>query len=122
MEWILVFTLGACIGSFLNVLVLRTQEGKTAWRGRSRCVHCEVPIDARDLIPIVSYFLLKRRCRHCRGIISWQYPIVEITTGLLFLAIFFHVFSQTFVFSEAILFLLRDWLFVSFLIVLFLYD
>lgn len=122
-----VFIFGICIGSFLNVAIFRVAEGRSVIKGRSKCKTCEEPISARDLIPILSFFILRGRCRKCKSIISWQYPIVELATGILFL-VFFLKFSQGWFASpfvqsiEGMYTLVRDWIFLAFLIVIFVYD
>ncbi len=75
--------LGLAIGSFLNVVILRVPEGRSVVRGGSGCPVCHTPIAPKDNIPVVSWLLLKGRCRHCNAPISPQYPLVEATTGLL---------------------------------------
>lgn len=77
------FFLGLVIGSFLNVAVLRGREGKPL-TGRSHCPHCKRVLTTRELIPVVSFLLQKKRCRSCKTRISWQYPLVELGTGLSF--------------------------------------
>lgn len=110
----LVFLLGLCVGSFLNVAIFRIHEGESVVRGRSKCQTCEEPIDARDLVPVLSYLILKGRCRRCQSVLSWQYPIVELVTGILFLMAFYRSgLSLTFA---------RDAVFVSYLIIIFVYD
>lgn len=79
---LLAFVFGAAIGSFLNVIVLRTKKRQQYWTGRSRCPRCRRPLRWFDEIPVVSYILLRGRCRGCRKPISAQYLIVEILTGL----------------------------------------
>lgn len=76
--------LGLCFGSFVNALVWRLHEKKNWTTERSICVHCHQVLAWYDLIPIVSWGLLKGRCRYCNELISWQYPLVEILTGILF--------------------------------------
>ena len=73
---------GAIIGSFLNVVVLR--RGIRSLAGRSGCLSCRAAIRWFDNIPVVSYFLLRGRCRDCGSGISVQYPLVEASTALLF--------------------------------------
>lgn len=79
------FIVGACFGSFLNVCISRWPDGLSVVRPRSRCPKCERPIGAMENIPIVSWLLLGGRCRGCRNPISFQYPLVEIVTGLIWL-------------------------------------
>jgi leader peptidase (prepilin peptidase)/N-methyltransferase len=82
---------GAMVGSFLNVCIFRLpNEESIIWPG-SHCPHCKNAIKFYDNIPLVSYFLLRGRCRYCKGSISLQYPLVEGITALssLFLIIKF---------------------------------
>lgn len=79
--------LGACIGSFLNVVIYRMPRGLSIGNPRrSFCPRCGHTIAGYDNIPIISYLLLRGRCRHCRAAISVQYPLVELVTALLFVA------------------------------------
>ncbi len=120
---LLVFLIGICIGSFLNVLVFRTKEA-VSLGGRSKCRKCEVSIKAYDLIPIVSFFILKGRCRKCKDTFSGQYPAVELVAGLLFLTSYLIHSSGASIgldWSMALL-LLRDFVFVSLMIIIFVYD
>ena len=88
-----VFLFGAVIGSFLNVVILRLpEEDASIVFPASHCPSCRTAIRWYDNIPIVSFFLLRRRCRACKAPISWQYPVIEATMGLLALALF-HKFS-----------------------------
>jgi leader peptidase (prepilin peptidase) / N-methyltransferase len=75
--------LGAVFGSFLNVVAYRLPRGESLSRPRSRCPHCETPIRPYDNIPVLSWLLLRGRCRSCRAPISPRYPLVEAATGLL---------------------------------------
>src|SRR3990167_10581648 len=78
------FTLGLAVGSFLNVVAHRSVHGGSIFFDRSRCPHCKKELKTGDLIPLVSFLLLKGKCRYCDKRISWQYPLVEIATGVLF--------------------------------------
>lgn len=82
-----VFLLGAAIGSFLNVCILRLPQGKSLVRPGSHCPHCETPIRFYDNIPLLSYLILRGRCRSCQGPISPRYFLVELLTALLSVAI-----------------------------------
>jgi leader peptidase (prepilin peptidase) / N-methyltransferase len=77
---------GAVIGSFLNVCIYRLPEGESVVTPRSRCSSCGTPIGWRDNVPIVSYLLLRGRCRACDVPVSFQYPLVELVTALLWVA------------------------------------
>lgn len=75
--------LGLIIGSFLNVLICRYRQLETVVNSRSHCPHCKKIIPWYDLVPLLSFVLLRARCRYCQTPISWQYPIVELLTALL---------------------------------------
>lgn len=75
---------GLAVGSFLNVLIDRLPKGETVVAGRSRCDHCGKTLRWFELIPLLSFFLQRGRCRRCHASISWQYPIVEAITGIAF--------------------------------------
>lgn len=78
---------GLLIGSFLNVVVHRMGRRESIVKPASRCPACETPIRARDNIPVVSWLLLRGRCRACGEPISPRYPLVELATGVLFAAV-----------------------------------
>jgi leader peptidase (prepilin peptidase)/N-methyltransferase len=78
--------LGLVIGSFLNVCIVRIPHGESIVRPASHCVGCGRAIRPYDNIPLVSWLVLRGRCRSCKTPISWMYPVVELATGLLFLA------------------------------------
>jgi leader peptidase (prepilin peptidase)/N-methyltransferase len=78
------FVFGAAIGSFLNVVIHRLPRGESIVRPASRCPGCETPIRPYDNVPILSWCLLRGRCRNCRERISPRYPAVEALTALLF--------------------------------------
>jgi leader peptidase (prepilin peptidase) / N-methyltransferase len=83
-----VFALGAIIGSFLNVCIVRLPRGESLIRPASHCPQCNAPIKFYDNIPLISYIILRGTCRHCKKRISVQYPVVEALTGLMTLALF----------------------------------
>jgi len=84
--WILATGIGAIVGSFLNVCIVRWPAGESVVRPRSRCPACAAPIAGYDNIPVLSWLLLRGACRHCRAPISVQYPIIELATALIWLA------------------------------------
>jgi leader peptidase (prepilin peptidase) / N-methyltransferase len=101
------FFFGLLVGSFLNVVILRLPT-RLLWQARresremlelpevyeaappgivvkgSHCTQCQKPLSAMENIPLISYLVLRGRCRHCKTKISWQYPAVELFTGILF--------------------------------------
>lgn len=111
---VMVFALGACIGSFLNVVVYRLPAGLSVIRPRSRCPHCLHKLGKQENVPVLGWLWLKGRCRHCKSPISIRYPLVEAATGILFLLIFwkFNISTQT----------LGYWIFASWLLALSLID
>jgi leader peptidase (prepilin peptidase)/N-methyltransferase len=80
------FVTGACFGSFLNHCISRWPEDLSVISPRSRCTNCGRPISALENIPLVSWVLLRGKCRGCGNRISFQYPLVELTVGLMWLA------------------------------------
>ncbi len=86
--YIAVFIFGTIVGSFLNCLIYRLEKNKGFVKGHSFCPHCQHRLAWFDLIPIISFFALRGRCRYCSRPISWQYPMVEAATGAIFLLIF----------------------------------
>jgi len=78
--------LGTAVGSFLNVWSRRLLRGQPP-TGRSRCEYCGHLLAPQDLVPLFSFLLLRGRCRYCRQPLSWQYPLVELGTGLVFASI-----------------------------------
>jgi leader peptidase (prepilin peptidase) / N-methyltransferase len=79
--------LGAVVGSFLNVVIHRVPIGESIVAPRSRCPRCGTEIAARDNVPILSWLLLRGRCRHCGAPISPRYPLVELLTAVAFAAV-----------------------------------
>jgi leader peptidase (prepilin peptidase) / N-methyltransferase len=75
---------GLMVGSFLNVCIARIPLGESIVFPNSHCPHCGNSIKAYDNIPVISYVLLRGKCRSCKAKISWQYPVVETLTALTF--------------------------------------
>ena len=87
---LLLFAFGTFVGSFINVLGVRYSEKngfRSAVHGRSKCSSCKKTLKWYELVPILSFIVLGGKCRGCKAKISWQYPIVEILTGLVFLLV-----------------------------------
>lgn len=97
------FCIGACIGSFLNVVVWRLPRGASLSNPPSHCPNCEHRIRAWENIPIISWLCLKGRCSSCAQKISWRYPAGETATGLLFLVIFWQTALSRLLPMEAVL-------------------
>jgi leader peptidase (prepilin peptidase)/N-methyltransferase len=76
---------GLLVGSFLNVVIARVPVGESVVAPRSRCPRCGTEIAGRDNIPVVSWVLLRGRCRHCAEPISVRYPVVEVSHAALWL-------------------------------------
>ena len=86
--YILIFTFGIVIGSFLNVCIYRIPMHETVVTERSHCMRCGYQLSWYDMIPVFSWLCLGGKCRKCKEPISPQYPIVEATNGVLYLLIF----------------------------------
>jgi prepilin signal peptidase PulO-like enzyme (type II secretory pathway) len=135
MIYTLVFVFGLIIGSFLNCLIWRLRK-KEGIMNRSYCPKCKTQINWHDNIPLLSFIFLMGKCRKCKQRISWQYPLVELATGILFLLAFFINYELRITNNEFfnlnilslihnssfIIQLLRDWFFISVMIIVFVYD
>jgi prepilin signal peptidase PulO-like enzyme (type II secretory pathway) len=125
---VFVFIFGLIIGSFLNCLIWRLHK-KESIMGRSYCPKCKKQIAWYDNIPVLSFMVLRGKCRSCGKTISWQYPTVEFITGLLFVMAFYLnyklqvdnyglvIFDSSFIIQ-----LIRDWFIIAVMIVIFIYD
>ena len=119
MVGLLIFIFGLAIGSFLNVLIIRLPQPEISkYRnivgGYSRCPKCQKMISWYENIPVLSFLFLRGRCRHCRSSISWQYPIVELLTGFLFLFSFL-IYGNHPVFLVYVLFLISLLIVIAFI-------
>lgn len=92
MQIFVLFILGLCVGSFLNVLIYRINEENVPkfWQGRSICPNCKHQLSWQDNIPLLSYIFLKGKCHYCHKKISIQYPIVELVTAISFVVTGLH--------------------------------
>ena len=112
-----IFLFGLAVGSFLNCIIYRLEEGESFLRGRSFCPHCGHILSFGDLIPVLSFLILKGKCRYCSQKISLQYPLVELATVIIFLTLYYNFFTMVnllqFIFLLAI---------SCFLIIIFVYD
>lgn len=106
---------GLIVGSFVNVVVARLPQGESVIRPRSRCPSCRSPIAAYDNIPLLSYLLLRGKCRNCQAAISARYPLIELMTALLFLAAEIR-------WGWSPLLWIRDWPFIAILVAITFID
>ncbi len=119
------FILGTIIGSFINCLAYRIHKKETIL-GRSYCPYCKKQIAWYDNIPILSFIILRGKCRYCGKKISIQHPIVETITGFLFILPIINspIFAngQLLIANYRWLLIIRDWTFISILVIIFIYD
>ena len=101
--YIFAFIFGAVVGSFLNVCICRLPKSESVVFPPSHCPTCDYRIPWYDNVPIISYLILRGKCRSCKARISIQYPLVELVTALLTLFLFMR-FGPTFVFLVLFLF------------------
>lgn len=120
---IFIFLFGLSLGSFLNCVIYRLRQNKSPLYGRSFCPNCRHQLSWFDLIPVFSFIFLKQKCRYCRQKISWQYPLVELSTAVLVIIIYLKLNWQlpSANFQHLISFLILT-VFTCFLIVIFIYD
>ncbi|MFC1630117.1 prepilin peptidase [Patescibacteria group bacterium] len=122
-----VFLLGLTVGSFLNSVIHRLYTKESVFvskdgLAKSYCPHCKHKLSWQDLIPLISFFFLNGKCRYCEKKISFQYPLIEFSTGILFVLVFqftafvHHATIGNFFFTLYLLFA------VSALVVVFVYD
>lgn len=119
---IIVFGLGLIIGSFLNVVILRLNTGRSIAKGRSKCPRCSNVLSWYELIPVFSFLGQKGKCRSCKAPISFQYPLIELITALVFVLIYTHIIlDQGFTIYAWVSFLFST-IVASLLIVVTVYD
>ena len=137
MFWLLIifiFLFGLIIGSFINCLIWRLRKEESIL-GRSYCPKCKKQIAWYDNIPILSFIALQGKCRHCGKAISWQYPAVELITGVLFVvAVICNLIPQyiagwgndinliQITNYKLLITIIRDWFLISVMIIVFIYD
>jgi leader peptidase (prepilin peptidase) / N-methyltransferase len=121
-----VFVFGLSVGSFLNSVIYRLEKEESFLKGRSYCPECRHLLSFLDLIPVFSFLVLRGKCRYCKKPISWQYPLVELAAGIIFLLIFNYQLSisnQSLSPNYQTLFSIFYFLIIScFLIIIFVYD
>lgn len=87
LEYIVIFFAGLYVGSLANIGIIRSLESRALWE-HSKCTCCKVKLKWTDMIPVLSYLLLKGKCRYCKTRLSCQYPIVELSYAVIFVAIY----------------------------------
>lgn len=115
------FILGLLVGSFLNVVAYRLGTGFSIVSGRSKCLSCGKILHALELLPLISFLFLLGRCSKCHTRISWQYPAVELLSGVTFLLLFQKFFTGVWSLHFFLSFLLSAIIF-SLLIIIAVYD
>jgi len=98
LEFIILFIFGLVVGSFLNVIICRYQPdffllSKKIIGGRSHCLYCGKNLSWFELIPLISFLIQAGKCRHCHHRLSWQYPLGELISGLIFAGVPYYFFS-----------------------------
>ena len=109
-----IFIIGLVFGSFFNVIGFRAPLKQSIVRPRSRCPYCHDQLTAIELIPVISFFVQRGKCRHCKRRISFLYPMIELLTGFLFAAAFFLIGWE---FELVVV-----WTFMSLLLIVFVTD
>ncbi|MEK9154856.1 MAG: prepilin peptidase [Patescibacteria group bacterium] len=128
MVYFLLFIIGLAIGSFINVLTFRYQPNQKLFDlkiigGRSHCMHCAKKLSWYELIPILSFLIQLSKCRNCGQKLSFQYPLIEFLTGLIFVLVPYSIInSQWFIFKTAQLpgYLAVDYLIIAIWLAIFL--
>lgn len=87
--YLFVFLFGVCVGSFLNVCIYRLPIGESLTKQNSHCMTCGTPIRKRDLIPVISWCMLRGKCHSCGARISPRYTVVELLNGIIYLIVYF---------------------------------
>ena len=117
-----IFIFGLLIGSFLNVVILRMNTGRSVVHGGSACARCATPLAWYELIPVFSFLGLRGKCKSCRQPISFQYPLVELSTGISFVVLFSKLVLPDFFSATAWIVFVWACVVVSLLIIIFVYD
>ena len=107
----LIFLFGLIVGSFLNAVIYRLHSGESIVKSRSHCPKCGHVLAWCELVPIFSFVIQRGKCRECKGSISWQYPMVELATAILFVLVLYYNLPLLYTLTIS-----------SLLIVIFVYD
>ena len=117
-----VFLIGCCIGSFLNVIVYRLPNDLSIIKPRSFCPNCKNKLSWRENIPLLSWLIQRGKCIHCSTSISVKYPLIELTTAILFV-LFVNSSPSLYSSSSYLSFnIFFSWLYISLLICISLID
>ena len=120
--YVFIFFLGLCVGSFLNVIILRVPRGKKI-KGRSFCPHCKKKLNWYELIPFFSFIFLRGKCSSCKKSISLQYPVIELLTAIIFVLVSWQIIQKSLELNIVVAIDVFFWfLFSSFLIIIFTTD
>ena len=119
---IIIFGFGLIIGSFLNVVILRLNTGRSVAKGRSKCARCSTTLSWYELIPVFSFLGLRGKCRTCKTQISFQYPVVELITGSIFVIIYTHIMLSSGFNMYSWLEFLFSIIIASLLVIILVYD
>jgi len=123
MIYLLIFIVGLFIGSFLGVLTDRIPRGETVVKGHSHCEFCKKTLKWHDLIPVFSFISTKGKCRYCRKSLSYYYPTIEISTGIMFVLAYIFASSQFVIYNLSfIISILYYLVIVSSFVVIFFTD
>ncbi|MBE0467601.1 MAG: prepilin peptidase [Candidatus Desulforudis sp.] len=104
MEFVLLFLAGLAAGSFLNVCIHRLPRRESVVRPASRCLDCGARLNAVDLVPVLSWLVLRGRCRYCGLPINPRYPLVELLTGSAFAGAYLAIGPDPFALAKALFF------------------
>ncbi len=119
---IIIFIFGLIIGSFLNVVILRINTGRSIVKGHSKCANCSNKLKWYELIPVFSFLFLKGKCRSCKNQISFQYALVELATALTFTISYIRIVLNSGFSDKSWLVFVFSMIISSFLIVILIYD
>ncbi len=119
---VIIFLFGLLIGSFLNVVILRMNTGRSVVVGRSKCARCNHTLAWYELVPVFSFLGLRGKCRTCEQSISFQYPLVELVTGITFVIAYSHFVVAGGFTIQAIITYIFALIVASLLIVIMVYD
>lgn len=119
---LVIFIVGLLIGSFLNVVILRMNTGRSIATGRSKCARCSRVLAWYELIPVLSFLGLRGKCRSCKLPISFQYPLVELTSALAFIVLFSRIVLPHFFSGSAWITFLGALIAAALLLIIVVYD